>query len=231
MIRVLRDWREVGEAVVALQREGLPLHDAPQKNFDHFMLREVLAGLDKEIPIVDLGCGHAYTLAFLHALRFSRLVGVDLTIDGWARARRVRLMLRERSWRAPYRLIRGDLARTPLLSGSQDVVLSISTIEHGVEVEAFLAEAARLLRPGGLLFLTTDYWEDKISTTGSEAFGMPWQIFSREQIVALVDSASRLGLKPVANGNVPPCLDKTVFWQGHDYTFVAILFKKCESQQ
>lgn len=227
MIRVLHNWQELGENVIALQREGLPLHETPQKNFDHFVLREALAGLDEDAAIVDLGCGHTNTLCFLHALGFSNLRGIDLEFDRRIRAKRALLMLRERSLRPPYRLVRGDLTHTSLRSASQDVVVSISTIEHGVDIEQFLAEAARLLRSGGLLFVTTDYWENKIDTDGAQAFGLPWQIFSREQVIAMLCTARRFGLLPAESDEIPGCEDKPVIWQGRRYTFVAMLFRKC----
>src|SRR5260370_19117383 len=162
MIRVLRNWEEVGEAVMSLQREGLPLHETPQKNFDHFLLRESVASVDRRARLVDLGCGSAFTLRFLHALGFSNLCGVDLVVDKRARARQALLMLREHTLRPPFRLCRGDLTTTPLSPASCDAVLSISTIEHGVDLERFLAESARILRIGGPLFLSTDYLQAKI---------------------------------------------------------------------
>ncbi|HEY6394215.1 MAG TPA: class I SAM-dependent methyltransferase [Candidatus Binataceae bacterium] len=226
MIKVLRNWQEVGEATLALQRAGLPLHETPQKNFDHFVLREALAGLRKDATIVDLGCGRANTLGFLHALRFTNLRGVDLVVERYARLRQAMLMLRERTTRRPFGLFRGDLTSTPLAPGSCDVAVSISTIEHGVDVERFLKEVARLLKPGGILFVTTDYWEDKIDTAGVHEFGLPWQIFSRDQIVALVQVAARVGLKPVANEDVPACAERPVFWHDCYYTFIAVLFRK-----
>lgn len=229
MIRVLANWQEVGEAVLTLQRAGLPLHETPQKNFDHFTLRKALAGVREDATIVDLGCGGAYTLRFLHALQFRKISGVDLAIERRARAMQIKLMLRERTWRPPFHLRRGNLTSTSLPSGSCDIAISISAIEHGVDIERFLAEAARILRIGGLLFITTDYWEDKVDTDGVRAFGLPWQIFSRNQIVSLIKSASQLGLKPVENGEVPACTERTVFWQNRDYTFIAIMLKRCES--
>lgn len=229
MIRVLRNWAEVGEAILDLQRAGLPLHETPQKNFDHFVLRAALAGVDTGARIVDLGCGRAFTLGFLHALGFSNLCGIDLALDRRARARQVLLMARERTLRRPFRLHRGDLARTPFKAGSFDFALSISTIEHGVDVESFLGEAARLLRPGGRLFLTTDYWEDKIDTDGARAFGLPWRIFSSGEIAALTAAAERFGLAPVGQSDTPACVDRPVFWQGCYYTFLAMLFSRRES--
>jgi SAM-dependent methyltransferase len=214
-----------------MQREGLPLHETPQKNFDRFLPREIVIEMDKDAAIVDLGCGRAYALSFLHALGFSNFRGIDLALDRWARARQALVMLCERTLRPLYRLTRGDLTRTSLPSASQDVALSISTIEHGVNVQRFLAEAVRLLRSGGLLFVTTDHWENKIDTDGAQAFGLPWQIFSREQIIAPLNIARRFGLLPAESSEIPACEDKPVFWQGRRYTFVAMLFKKCESQQ
>jgi SAM-dependent methyltransferase len=231
VIKVLGNWQEVGEAILNLQREGLPLHESPQKNFDHFILRKALATVGKDAAIVDLGCGGAQTLRFLHALRFRNISGIDLAVEWRARGRQIKLMLRERTWRPPFRLRRGDLTGTLLPSASCDMAISISTIEHGVDIERFFAEAARILRTGGLLLVTTDYWENKIDTAGVRAFGLPWQIFSRDEIAALMKSAGHAGLTPVESGGVPACTDRPVLWQDRHYTFIAMLFKKCESPQ
>lgn len=46
--------------------------------------------------------------------------------------------------------------RIPLLSGSVDVVLARNSLDHVDDPEAVLAEARRLLRPGGSLILNVD---------------------------------------------------------------------------
>jgi SAM-dependent methyltransferase len=227
MIKVLQNWQEIGEATLALQHKGLPAHQTAQKNWDHFQLYQAVVSRDRQARVLDLGCGEGYTLGFLHALGFRDLHGLDFRISLRLRLKQWRERWRARSPRPPYRLYRGDLTRTPFAGQSFEIAFSVSTLEHGVPVPAFLQEASRLLRPGGLLFVTTDYWEDKIPTEDSvRAFGLPWKIFCRDEIGALIGLACAQGLSLVEDGPIPPCGDRTVYWQNADYTFLALLFRK-----
>jgi SAM-dependent methyltransferase len=99
--------------------------------------------------VVELGCGTAYLSAWL-ARRGARAVGVDLSPAQLATARRCQQRLG-----LPFQLVEADAGDVPLPDGCADLVVS----EYGASVwcdpHAWLAEAARLLRPGGrLVFLT-----------------------------------------------------------------------------
>ena len=136
-------------------------------------------------------------------------------------------MRREKSLRPPFYLHKGDITKTPFGEETCDVAVSISTLEHGVDLEGFFAEAGRILKPGGALFITTDYWDKRINTNGAaRAFGLPWKIFSADQIGDLLKVAGNHGFGLTQECAVPPCLDRPVSWQGHDYTFIAIELKK-----
>ena len=50
--------------------------------------------------------------------------------------------------------VAGDLLRMPLAGGCVDAVLCTETLEHLTDPGAFLCEVARVLRPGGRLYLT-----------------------------------------------------------------------------
>ena len=93
---------------------------------------------------LDLGAGDGRLSA---ELRADRLTIADVSSVALGRARR-----RLPAARAVELSPDGPL---PLPDGSFDLVLSAETIEHVRDVQRFLSEARRVLRPGGILALTT----------------------------------------------------------------------------
>jgi SAM-dependent methyltransferase len=101
------------------------------------------------LDVIELGCGTAY-LSGLLAREGARPVGLDLTPAQLATARRC-----QERFGLPFPLVEGNAEEVPFHNGSFDLVVS----EYGASVwcdpERWIAEAARLLRPGGrLVFLT-----------------------------------------------------------------------------
>src|SRR5437899_6640786 len=94
MIKVLSDWKDVGEAHIHLARAGLPRHVTPEKTWDLYQYYQLLQTAPRDSRIVDLGCGGLHTLRLADAMGFRRLCGVDLR-----GAFRARLCHAVRSWR------------------------------------------------------------------------------------------------------------------------------------
>ncbi|RTL65448.1 MAG: class I SAM-dependent methyltransferase [Pseudonocardiaceae bacterium] len=95
--------------------------------------------------VVDAGCGEGYG-ADLLATTADRVLALDHD-EPAARhiaARYPRV--------AP---ARANLVALPVASGSTDVVISLQVIEHLWEQERFVAECARVLRPGGTFLVST----------------------------------------------------------------------------
>jgi 2-polyprenyl-6-hydroxyphenyl methylase / 3-demethylubiquinone-9 3-methyltransferase len=93
--------------------------------------------------LVDLGCG-AGLLAPHLAGKGYRHVGVDLVASALEQARRHGVQP-----------VRGDATRVPLRSACAAVVSAGELLEHVTDLRVAVAEACRLLRPGGLLVLDT----------------------------------------------------------------------------
>jgi len=216
VIDILQSWQEIQAATQEIQRRGLPLHLDVHKNWDHLLLHNVLETKSKNSAIVDLGCGEYCTLDFLAALGFQNLHGIDLHLQPHIEA--------------AYTLYTGDLTQTEFAASSYDVAISISVIEHGVELAAFFAEVSRILKPDGLLFLTTDYWVEHLKVDSSiKPFGLKWKIFCLADIERLIALAKENDLVLEQNENIPACSAKPINWHEQNYTFIALVFKKAKS--
>lgn len=214
MIKVLSDWEAVQAVTEQLQQRGLPTHLTPQKNWDQGLLAQLLESIDRRAAILDMGCGDCCTLDFLAALGFTNLHGIDLQIKESQKSDR-------------YQLFEGDLMHTPFADEGYEVLTSISVIEHGVDLDAFFQEADRLLKPNGILFVTTDYWETKIPIDPTiKPFGLSWQIFSKEEIQEAIEFAQRQGFTLIQENVFPACQGSPVSWYDQDYTFIALAFRK-----
>lgn len=107
------------------------------------LLRRMPAGAH----ILDLGCGEGYGPARL-ATKAEFVTATDVATDAVAHA--------------ASRYVRGNLAfavcdatHLPFRRDSFDVVCSLQVIEHFSDTDRHLGEIARILKPGGLYYVTT----------------------------------------------------------------------------
>jgi SAM-dependent methyltransferase len=101
--------------------------------------------------IGDFGCGYqaAFTRTVLDQVDHAVLVDVALADDlkGHPRVQAVEGLL--------------PASLGPLPSGSLDVVLMVSVLEHVTEPQHLLAEVRRLLAPGGVALVNVPSWRGK----------------------------------------------------------------------
>jgi len=96
--------------------------------------------------VADIGCGEGYLT--IEAARWARhVVGIDRSDEVLERAKA--LAVRRRVTNVEWK--KGDLARLPLRDASVDVALLSQALHHAPDPERALAEAVRVLRPGGRL--------------------------------------------------------------------------------
>ncbi len=114
-------------------------------NVPVMLLREIET-LPRDSRILELGAGGGFFASELDRRGFTNLSLSDFTATTLA-------ALRERLPDA--RLVGADGARLPFRDASFDVVISTDVIEHIPEVEAHIAEVARVLAHGGRYYVKT----------------------------------------------------------------------------
>ena len=108
------------------------------------------AGVSLAGRILDAGCGAGGTCLSL-AEESALAVGLDL--DARFRGSGTRLAGERGVTNA--RFVQGDGARLPFRDAAFDLVVSHEVVEHVHAAEAYVRECARVLRPGGVLYLST----------------------------------------------------------------------------
>jgi SAM-dependent methyltransferase len=153
--------------------------------------RQAVTGLVQAAgaDVVDIGCGGGtYTRAW-HELGAATVTGVDFSEPILASARQEHGGLPGVGFRW------GDATATGLGSGCADVVFERALIHHVPDLVPVASEAARLLRPGGVL-LIQDRTPDDVAQPGSVIHPRGWlfEVFPR---LAEIENARRPPLQAV----------------------------------
>ena len=157
-------------------------------------LLRVGKGLRADATVLDVGCGDGFHLDLLrrHGPAGWRLIGVDTDARAVDHAHRRGLDVQQTT-----------IEHAEIEPNSVDLVLCIQTIEHVADPVAVVRSIARVLRPGGRLYLITD-------NTGSPDFALfkgrhwggyhfprHWNLFDQRSMRRLLE---RSGLDAAALG-------------------------------
>ncbi len=110
--------------------------------------------LDGPCDVLDIACGAGFLSGYL-AERGHRVTGIDQSAESLAVAA-------ERDPRSTYRV--ADAYALPFADASFDIVCAMDLLEHVDDPARVIAEAARVLRPGGRFFFHTfnRTWQAKL---------------------------------------------------------------------
>ena len=215
--RALLSRESVAQALLLLHENGLPLHPDTPKNWDTLLaLYHAVRSTPVNALVLDAGTETYSTfLPCLAKLGFTSLLGVNLTFKQAVR-------------NGPIEFRYGDIETlTQLADNTVGFAASLSVIEHGVDLPRFFGEMARVLAPGGYLYISTDYWGPGMNTDGIEAYRVPFRVFDANDILGMARTAEAVGF--LTTGVIETeVADRVVHWRRMNlrYTFHNLLLRK-----
>jgi SAM-dependent methyltransferase len=115
--------------------------------YEHWHRYAFVAALVRGLRVLDAACGEGYG-SFLLARAAAHVTGVDISAAAVAHAR-------QRYAAGNLAFAEGSVTALPLPDASVDVVVSFETIEHLTPQREMLAEFRRVLKPTGILVISS----------------------------------------------------------------------------
>jgi cyclopropane fatty-acyl-phospholipid synthase-like methyltransferase len=156
-------------------------------------LARVAPGGGRSAPhVVDLGCGVGGSLTYLASRAPIRGTGITLSpVQARIAARRIEgLKLADR-----LTCVEGDYTALPGSVAPADLAFAIESFVHGPSPEAFFAECARLVRPGGVLVICDDLRRPTTAPSAApalERYQRGWHVntlLTREELIGHAEAA------------------------------------------
>lgn len=213
---VLKTQQEVDNSLQQIKTLGLFPHIDPPKNWDNLAALDcILKNTNKDARILDAGAElYSVILPWLFLYGYRNLTGINLTFNKQIK-------------RGPIHYQSGDITNTSFKDEMFDAITCLSVIEHCVNPEACFKEMSRILKPKGILIISTDYYTYPIDSRGQMAYGVPIHIFSRDEIIAVLNTANKFDLEQTGPISLN-CQDKVVTWKEYalEYTFLTFTLQK-----
>ena len=184
------------QEVMRLRKENFEAHAGPDARRSHQLVpgkswaawARALGHLLPPLEVADLGCGEGY-LSIEAARWATRVIAVDRSADVLARAKELaaRRRVRNVTWK------RGEIEHVPLPDASVDVALLSQALHHSGSPRRALAEAARIVRPGGrVLVLDLRAHDEQWVKT---RLGDKWLGFEDDELKTMMAEAGLADLK------------------------------------
>jgi len=132
--------------------------------------------------VLDVGCGQGTITNFTVAQPFvnrQMIVGVDPSVD---------LVKFAAHWKTPSHFIQSMGENLPFKDGLFDCVVAAELFEHVINPDVLIEECKRVLKPMGLLVVTTPFDEEKWLVNAPLPNPLHLRSYSEEQIMEFMSS-------------------------------------------
>lgn len=202
--------------LVRILKLPINVFSAFNKSWDyHCTFNFIEKNLSFNCKILDVGCLQSEILPILKKAGYLDVYGIDLDPK-----------ISRMPYQSDIKYYVENFFNNSFKDNFFDCLTCLSVIEHGFDEVSFFSQFSRILKPGGFLILSFDYWYKKIQTDNIEMFGMDWRIFSKEEVLKIIINAKKkYRLELVGHPNFY-CNNKVINCAGKDYTFLWLVFKK-----
>jgi hypothetical protein len=209
---VLKKQEEVVASTAQVRSLGLPLVPEHTKNWDTLAALDlILKTTGTNANIFDAGgARYSMILPWLFLYGYKNLIAENLDFQ-------------EPRHRGPIIYRHGDITKTDFHDNCIDAITCLSVIEHGVDLKAYFNEMSRILKPGGILITSADYYETPIDTLGQTAYGCPIHIFNKNEIIQALEIAKRCGLELISPLDLSSD-EKVAYWKRFNLYFTFVIF-------
>jgi SAM-dependent methyltransferase len=152
--------------------------------------------------VLDIGCGAAGKTVYYASLGARSIVGLEILERYRAEAE---ALAAAKGCAGRFRFVVADAAAMPFPDASFDTIVMNDAMEHVAEPLAVLRECARVLKPGGRLYLNFPPYDHPFGAHLSDRIGIPWahRLFSERTLVqtykelcaGLPDAEARISLR------------------------------------
>jgi SAM-dependent methyltransferase len=123
----------------------VPESSDPSTFWEHIYRYRFACRFVEDKTVLDVACGEGYGAASMLHAGAKHVIGVDASAEACMHA--------STKYRIETRV--GNAEAIPIADGSFDVVTSFETIEHLPHPDRFLDECVRVLKPGGIIIVST----------------------------------------------------------------------------
>jgi SAM-dependent methyltransferase len=235
---VLKNSLEVNVAKKQLKEMGLFAHHGSEKSWDTYKMIDIISAADRNCYILDVGCNGSPILPMLKVLGFRNLYGCDFVLRPRYNAALMNIVCRfyKKDYLPVLQMYNDDelnlsiqnLEKTNYDDNIFEFITSLSVIEHGININEYFKEMARILKNGGYLLTSTDYWPEKIVNTKTViSNNVPDTVFCRSEIERIIKVGESYGLKLIEPMDYTYG-EKVVSWKntGLEYTFIFFGMRK-----
>jgi len=135
---------------MAVERVEIDEQGSPWKE-EHLSRYDYIRGMVKGKKVLDIACGTGFGSELLLRSGAARVVAADVSLEAIESCTKRLQQFEGLSWTCHYQ----DGTNMTYEPNTFDIVVSFETIEHIPAADEFLKEISRVLKPGGMLVLST----------------------------------------------------------------------------